>query len=710
MPPTSTGQQALFTAAVEHHRAGRPHLSEPLCRQVLAGDPNHADALHLLGILAHQRGQHEQAAELVRRAVAQSPGAAVYRSTLGEALRCSGRVDAAIASQREAVALDPGYAQGHNNLGVALEQEGLVAEAVLAFEKAVELRAGYAVAHKNLGGALEKLGRTDAAVAHYRRAVEIDPGYASAFVSLGAAAARAGRLDEAIGLCLHATRLRPDHVEAHRRLAVALAERGDTENALTAWQNVVRLDPADGEASFRLGVACAKLERHEAALDAWERCMDLRPGGWADLHYNRGIAYAKLKRWDDAVAAYTKAIELRPSWAMAHNNLATVHARRDDLPAAMAHWDAALRIDPRLAEAHNNLGAVHHGMGNLAAAMEAWDAALRIEPGFPEAHVHRAMVLLLQGDFEAGWAELEHRWVDPQDVRPGRRLAGSLASPRPGYPEPLWDGADPVGKTIFLHAEQGLGDTVQFVRYAPRVASRGARVMIGVQPSLKQLLTSVPGVSEVVAVGEPLPPFDLHLPLLSLPHVLGTNAASIPADVPYVTPDPGLVEAWRQRLAPFAGRFRVGLVWAGSPDHADDRRRSCRLDTFAPLGRVPGVVCFSLQVGSAAEQAKAPPDGMTLVDCVPALTDFSETAALLANLDLLVSVDTAPAHLAGAMARPVWVLLPFVPDWRWLLRGDTTAWYPSMRLYRQTKAGDHASVVERAAAELSRLAARPERS
>ena len=296
------------------------------------------------------------------------------------------------------------------------------------------------------------------------------------------------------------------------------------------------------------------------------------------------------------------------------------------------------------------------------------------------AHWNLSLALLLSGDFAGGWEEYEWRWkMKNNDGR--------------NYSCPLWQGEDIVGRTINLHVEQGFGDTIQFIRYAPMVMQRGAKVIVECQPQLVRLLASVEGLAHITDRTASSIYFDMHAPLLSLPRIFSTTLKTIPCHVPYLSADRVLVAKWRQKIEPLPGRFRVGLVWAGNPTHGNDRNRSCALVDFALLAKIPNVIFYSLRKDEGAEQCENPPHEINLVDLTRDIADFADTAALMDNLDLIISVDTAVAHLAGALGRPVWTLLPFVPDWRWLLDRRDNPWYPTMRLFRQSKPGNWRGVM-----------------
>jgi tetratricopeptide (TPR) repeat protein len=341
----------------------------------------------------------------------------------------------------------------------------------------------------------------------------------------------------------------------------------------------------------------------------------------------------------------------------------------------VACLERCVQLQPDFPEAHNNLGNAHRDQGRLEEAHACFARALELRPDYADAHWNRALLWLLQGDFEKGLPEYEWRW----QLKDFRRRAHS---------QPLWNGAPLGEQTLLLYAEQGLGDTVQFIRYAALARRHCGRIVVQCQPPLARLLAGYPGVDQLVPEGVPLPPFDAHAPLLSLPRLLGTTLDTIPANIPYLHADPGLVALWRDELASGAG-FKVGIAWQGSTKYRADRWRSMPLAQFEPLARVPGVRLFSLQKGFGREQVHGA--GFPVTDLGGRLDEahgaFMDTAAVLKNLDLVITSDTVIAHLAGALGVPVWVAVPFLPDWRWLLEREDSPWYPTMRLFRQAQPG-----------------------
>ncbi len=584
-----TSEQAMQTA-IQQHRAGRLAEAEAIYRQALDRQPEHAQALELLGALNLQRGRADLAVDLIGRSLELRPNRAEALSNRGEALRVLGRLDEAIADHRQAITLEPNSAQAHYNFGVALKDQGQLDEAIAAYRRAITLKPDYARALGNLGNVLREKEHVDEAIDALRQAIALKPDYAEAYSNLGAALRDKRQHDEAIDACRRGIALRPDFPEAHTNLGNALRDQG---------------------------------------------------------------------LMDEAIDAYHRAIAIKPEFV----------------------------------EAHTNLGSVLKDMGRLDEAIAASRRAVAIKPDSPEAHYTLAFNLLLNGDFAEGWVEHEWRWLF-KDF-PAHRWSSS---------KPQWDGSDLAGQTILLYCEQGFGDILQFIRYAPMVAERGGRVIVMGPPDLRGLFRSVRGVSEWVDFGDRLPPFDVQCPLMSLPLAFGTTMETIPASVPYLDAEVAEIARWRDRLAGEPPGLKVGLVWAGRSTHTNDHNRSIPLSILTPLAKVAGLNFHSLQKGDQAAQARRPPGGMKLVDWTEELNNFADTAAYIANLDLVISVDTAVAHLTGAIGRPVWLLAPFVTDWRWPLGREDSPWYPTMRVFRQKAFGQWDEVIERVATALSRLA------
>jgi len=402
------------------------------------------------------------------------------------------------------------------------------------------------------------------------------------------------------------------------------------------------------------------------------------------IHYQRRELSIALPLLQHSVAAAPDEAEFR-------SNLGLALAASDRESDAIAAYRSALAIKPDHALAWNNLGLALQSINDVRGAIDAFRRAVDLKADFAHAHWNLSLALLLDGQYAQGWREYD--W---------RLALSELGRGRHVYPGEAWDGTAPAGKTLLLYAEQGLGDALQFSRYATLLASAGARPLIQCVDALQPLLATVPGVSAVLGSGEPLPPYDAHFPLLSLPRVFETTAATIPSEPSYISVSHARRAAAQARIESSRAKLNVGLAWAGSQQHSNDRNRSCPLDALAPLLALQDIAWFSLQQGDAGKElgTLAAP---TRVDALPAHTALVDTAALIAELDLVISVDTMIAHLAGALGKRCWLLLPFAPDWRWMLERDDTPWYPATRLYRQSQLRDWPSVVDRLVADLRAL-------
>jgi tetratricopeptide (TPR) repeat protein len=600
----------------------------------------------------------EAAVELLRVAAMLNPDAPDHTVNLGMVLWTAGKVDEAIEVFRNLLAARPDVVEGWNNLGMALKSKGRLEDAEEALRRAVQGRAGFVEAMTNLGVVLQEQGKLDEAIEWFDRAAEGGAG-ARYFNNLGNALLQKERF-----------------VEAEQAFRKALEREGQNGDALFGL----------GSALHRQGKVAQAVERYRAALA-------VRPD-WPEVHYNLGRAFQDLKDATRAEAEYRKTLELRTDAVDAAVNLASVLRETNRPVEAEQLLRPAARAAQRHAGVWNALGGALADQERLTEALDAFAKALAIDPENHEAKWNRGAALLTLGRLAEGWEGYEAR----RHVTKVSQL-GELNRPQ-------WRGEDLAGKTILLHAEQGFGDTIQFVRYVPLVRKRGARVIVLCPRALNRLLSGQLGIEQVVSGGDEIPPFDVHCPLPSLPGVFKTTVATIPGREPYLRADEGIREKWRRRLTGEPGKLKVGLVWSGNPEHSNDAYRSIALSKLAPLAERMDVSFVSLQKGPAADQAHSPPTGMRLIDWTQELTDFAETAGLVANLDLVISVDTAAVHLAGAIGRPVWVMLPKRADWRWMREREDSPWYPTARLFRQKKLGEWELVVERIRDELKTLSRR----
>lgn len=555
---------------------------------------------------------------------------------------------------RRILEVEPEQADALQLLGVLIAGDGRLSEASALLRQSVAARPG-AAAYSNLGGVLHMAGKPAEAECAYGRALRCDPGLADAHASRAAVLRTLGRADLAAQSATTALCLDPAHADALVNRADALSGLGRAEAAEAVARRAIRLRDT-AAAQLTLGSALALLDRLEAAEAALRDALSRRPD-YGEAWENLGSVLVKQHRFGESLNAFSEAEALRPGPSL---------------------WMAR--------------GTALVAMARPVEALADFDRALAVRPNDAGLHWNRGFTRLMAGDFTGGWPEFEWRRQDRNAKPPWR-----------DFPQPTWRGEDIAGRTILLYAEQGFGDTLQFLRYVPLVVARGARVVLEVQPQLTCLMDGIAGVAQVLAVGDPLPPFDVECPLMSLPRAFGTVEETIPALVPYLHPDPERIGRWNGRLSGDSG-LRVGLVWAGNPNFKHDRLRSPRLSGLKRVLEVPGVRFFGLQKGPGRSDL----DGVDLppafTDLGPEIRDFADTAAIMTGLDLVISSCTGPAHLAGALGVPLWVALPFSPDWRWMLGREDSPWYPAARLFRQHRPGRWDDVAERMAQALRDLA------
>lgn len=609
---------------------------------------------------AHQAGDLAGAERLYRAALHAAPAQAAALTGLGASLAQQDRLEEAIAVLERAVAAAPDLgaaAPAWANLGNALQQSGRLAAAVQAFARAEAGLPRHPELAVNLGNALRQLGRADEALASYERALALAPGHARALLGRAGIRMDTGRFADALADIDAALLGAPADAVAHYNRGVALQALQRPEECVRAFERAAALDPKHADALYNLALAHRSLERDDAARDVLERALLLRPDD-ARFHATRGHLHLASGAAAAALASYETALALRPGHG------ATLLARADTLRTLRRYAEAA----------------------------QAYEAALAVVPDDPDAaraHFNWATCHLRLGQLRAGWEQFEWRWADPGIHPPHGRPA-----------DKLWLGRAPIdGKVVLLHGDQGYGDMLQFCRYAPLVAARGARVLLEVAPPLQRLLQTLAGVDGLYTRAADVPDYDVHTPLSSLPLAFDTTLDTIPAGVPYLSADPQRIAQWRERLDALglsADRPRVGLAWSGNPRHANDANRSIALQCFARLcasaaGRAVQWVSLQREHGAGDKVLLR---AMNIADASAGIADFADSAALMQALDLVISVDTANAHLAGALGRPLWLLLPFVADWRWLLDRQDSPWYPSARLWRQSAPGDWMGVLD----------------
>jgi tetratricopeptide (TPR) repeat protein len=542
--------------------------------------------------------------------------------------------------------------------------------------------------------AMHGQGRLVEAERIYSAILSGEPGQFDALHLLGLLRYQQGRSVDALRLIGAALKVNPNSPDALSNLGLVFDALKRHQDALEIFDQALALMSNHVNALSNRGKTLAALGRTDEALDSWGRALAFDPDHTEALH-GRGNALYGLKRHADALADYERFLAARPGNPDVFNNRGNALSELGRLEEAITSYDRALALDPKLPEVVINKGHVRADQHQFDSALSLYAEAAKLEGRRAEAEFCKSLVRLRLGQFAAGWRAYESRWKQ-----------ASWAGRSRGFAAPLWLGQEALaGKTILLHSEQGFGDTLQFVRYVPLVERLGAKVVLEIQPPLKAIVAGLRGAARVLARGESLPHFDLHCPLMSLPLAFGTELEGIPADIPYLAVPAERIAKWRDRLGE-KHHPRIGIAWAGSAVHENDGARSLSLERFAALLSAPGVEFVSLQKELNAADAAALRALTGVQPLGEELTDFADTAAVIAQLDLVVSVDTSVVHLAGALGRPVWVLLPFSPDFRWLLEREDSPWYPTARLFRQPRYGDWDSVLARARNELTSLGCR----
>lgn len=651
--------------AIEAHQAGRAAEAEVGYRRVLAADPRQPDALHMLAVLYHQNGRPEVALDFMRQCLEIAPDFVDALVNAAEMYRAAGRIDEGLALVRRALALRPNDGSAYTNLAALLRSANRLPEALDAARLAMQYDPRQPLAYIHAACALIDK-KPEEALPLFLKGVELNPNNPDALSSLGVCYERLGRHQDALQVQARAHQLAPRNVAIARNVGSSLANLGRYGEAVKAYELALSLDPKD--VATRLS--------HAGCV---QRCRD----------------------WNRAIDLARKIVADHPDLPDAYSLICDACSMLGQFDEAFAAIDKGLAVLP-LARHYHSLGIALVRAGQPERGLEALEKALEMNP---DAHILRfdvSVARILLGKYLEAWPEYEIRWKHPG-------MRGATAN----LDKPIWDGSPLNGKRLLLYAEQGMGDTVFFGRYATLIhEQKGGRVLMAVQPPLVELMKSVRGVELVFTNGVPLPEFDVHLPIMSLPGAFNTSLENIPHDVPYIKADPIKVAAWKEKLSKSRHNFRVGLVWEGGIFQAENFLRSASLQAFSPLAAVPGVSFFSLQKGPAAAQAKPAnlpaawksPDA-DFTDLDDQIADFSDTAAILENLDLLISIDTSVVHVAGALARPVWMFLAFAPGHMWLTKRTDSPWYPTFTLFRQPAYQDWATPVNEVAARLRALVA-----
>jgi tetratricopeptide (TPR) repeat protein len=592
-----TDRNKKLARAEDLQKAGRFGEAERLCREILALDPDDAEALRRLASVLGQRGDLEAAEEKLRRAALLRP----------------------------------------DSVEIATQLHGLLA--------AKQFR---------LGLMLAKQKRVDEATVCMRRAVAEAPNFA----------------------------------DAHRSLGILLAGQERFAEAAESFQHAARINPDNAEVFYNLALAQQKQQKLAEAEASYRRALELKPR-YAEALNNLAVVMTEQNRPDEAEATYRQAIECAPDYADAHSNLADLLLKQNRPDEAERCSRRALELSTNPVAAGYDLGVILAAQNKLDEAANGYRKTIALAPDYVDAHVGLATMLLMGGKFSEGWPEYEWR-LKHQDM------------PQSPLPGPVWQGESLAGRTMLLRAEQGAGDAIQFIRFARLVKQQGATVLVGCKENLRRLLATCVGVDSVFVTGDELPSYDVQVPLLSVPGLLGATLETIPAEVPYLSPDEASIAEWRGELGDARG-LKIGIAWQGNPAQRRDEFRSIPLAQFGGIARARGVQVYSLQFGPGSEQLQAVAADWPVVELGQRLGDFYRTAAFIRNLDLVISCDSAPVHLAGALGVPVWLALAFAADWRWLVDRTDSPWYPTMRIFRQSRPGDWESAFRQIEQELARL-------
>jgi tetratricopeptide (TPR) repeat protein len=632
-------------------------------------------------------GNLAEATRCYRAAIEADPGDAAAYLPLGYALREQGQVDAAIQTLETALSIDARAVDGHYLLALSLQDRGRLPDAIRHLQALLDLDPGVVDAYVRLCQLHAQSQNMAAATAIVEKGLALHPEAADLHYLSGNLKLHQGQLEGAVAAYRRALSINPEHPEAHYNCGIALQGANRASEALESFDAALRARPDYAAAHLGRGNVLRSLDRRAEAVASYERAAQLKPIDDLDLLNNIGLMLRDLKRPEGALASFDRALQLKPDFAEALSNRGLVLQELDRFDEALADYDRSLQIKSGLVDAHANRGNALQEMARHEEALASYQRALEIRPGYEAIYLNESLSRLVLGDLPGGWPKYEWRWQNNSETPPARL-----------YSEPVWRGQEPLdGKTLLLYAEQGLGDTIQFCRYAKSVSDLGAKVLLSVQPPLVPLLQGLAGVERILVQGEAPPPFDYHCPLLSLPLAFATSLQTIPKTGAYIRPaGPGFaerLEAWQARLGS-KDKPRIGLVWSGNAHHKNDRNRSIPLSAFATI--VSAKASFvSLQTEARPADAAVLAQRGDIAWYGAELVDFAETAALIAQLDLVISVDTSVAHLAAAMGKPVWLLLPANPDWRWLLGRDDSPWYPTMRLFRQSRHGDWSDVLSR---------------
>lgn len=682
-----------FQQARQLHQRHELAKAQSLYKYILRFSPKHFEALYYLGVSHLQIGEPEPAVALIEKAATINPNSPEIFSDLGYAFNLLKRHEKAVACYNKAINLNKNFSEAYNNRGIVLSELEKWEEALADFDRAIALKSNYPEAYTNRGAAFKALGRSEDALASHDKAIALNPFFAEAYNNKGLVFKDIDKAELAIANFLKSIEFRPNYAAAYLNLGKTFFNLKRYDDAIASFNKAIKIRPDFVEAFCYLGHVYQASKRHDDALKSYQKTIELDPKH-AEGYNGRGNALKKQKNHAEALESFEKAIALKPDYPEAFNNRAIELQFLNRLEDALASYDKAIEINPEYAEAYSNRGGVLKDLNRLGEALASLDRSIELKPDYAEGLWSRGQIRLLQGDYETGLQDYEWRKKSP--LGPQNPIPDTLH---------LTPDIDINNKKIFIYPELYLGDAIQFSRYVKLAEDRGAHVTMSVSENLHKLLGTISSKTQFLPKGTAPEQFDYCCSLMSLPFAFKTGLETIPTPIPYLKAEPDRVTKWGDKIG--KRDFRIGICWQGSTQaYSILLRRSFPLALFNNISRIPNVRLISLQKSDGIEQLATRPEGMkveTLGDDFDAGPDaFVDTAAVMENLDLVITSDTAIAHLAGALGRPTWVILRDIPDWRWHLNRSDSPWYPNMKLFRQSRRDDWNDVFHQIEFELRR--------
>jgi hypothetical protein len=690
--PSALPVDTQFHLAVSYHQQGRFQDAAKLYESVLIADPEHSEAWHMYGLMASQLGKHEQALDWINNALNLQPLNPKYLANFGVILIELKKYEMALEIYNKCINLQPNQFVFYDNLGISLHYLKRYEEAIENFNKCLNLKSDYIPALLHLGLSLKEINKDDEAIKSFEKVINFHPELTSAHLYKANIFCKLKKFSAACDIYSDIIKKDPEYLDAYINYGAALIEMSQFKEAIKYYNIATKMNPSDSVLIYNLGVAHLKIQDYQTALNYLTKAKKINPNDF-EIYNELGICLTNLKKWDEAFENFDLALKINPIYPDAFSNRGVLLCQLCKYQEAIINYDKAISINKDYADAYYNRGFALEQLNRYEEAIINYDKASSINKDYSKAYWNKSLVLLLRGDYINGFSLYEWRW----------RL-GNGGSKKREFIKPLFTGNENIqGKTILIYSEQGLGDTLQFIRCISMISERGGNVVMEVQAELVSLFQNLEGISILLKTGDPLPVFDFHSPLLSLPLAFNITLDSIPKCL-NLNVSKQKIYFWKNKLGVIE-KPRVGLVWSGGfrPDQPEvwdvNERRNLPLDQLKIL-KSCDVEFISLQKGEPAEtefkqKAGSGWDGPVIKDFVYEFKDFSDTAALVMNLDLVIAVDTSTAHLAASLGKPVWLLNRYDTCWRWLLDREDSPWYPSIKIYRQPSFGDWDSVMQK---------------